>query len=160
MFAFSEGGTNSWSVAADIATTLAGFLALLAAPIAIWNYRKSVQTRRAEWLSSLHEKFFETTRYSEVRRILDYKPEPEYSELQQAVRGEVHLPITDEFYRYLNFFELLASLKKLKEITDDEVTALFQYDLELIAGHEFIVHGLKSQGFERLPELLKSRQTS
>lgn len=145
------------SVAADIATSVAGFLALIAAPIAIWNYRKSVQTRRAEWLSSLHEKFFETPRYSEIRRILDYKPEPEYAELQQAVRGEVHLPITDEFYRYLNFFELLASLKKLNEITDDEITALFQYDLELIAKHKFIGHALKSQGFERLLKLLESR---
>jgi len=54
---------------------------------------------------------------------------------------------------------ILASLKDLNEIDDKEITALFQYDLEVIANHEFIMHALKTQGFERLLELLRARAT-
>ena len=143
---------------AEVSKALAGVIALTGATVTIRNYRKSVQTKRAEWLSSLHEKFFETTRYADVRRILDYKPDPEHTQLRQAIETETHLPITDEFYRYLNFFELLASLRKLKQISDDEMIALFQYDLDMISQQEFIVNAVNCQGFERLALLIESRR--
>ncbi|MDO8501469.1 MAG: hypothetical protein Q7S20_06475 [Gemmatimonadaceae bacterium] len=88
---------------------------------AINHYRRAVRTRRAEWLSSLHEKFFETDRYAHVRRILDYHEDPAYTELQEAVTAGKYLPVVDEFFRYLNFFELLASLGQLRQISDNEI---------------------------------------
>ena len=69
------------------------------------------RTRRAEWLASLHKQFFEEERYVRVRRVLDYRSEPDYSNLKVAVSAEQHHDLADEFYRYLNFFEFLASLK-------------------------------------------------
>ena len=142
----------SWS---NLATVLATLVTLFGAGVAIVNYRRAVLTRRAEWLSSLHERFFETERYAQVRRILDYHDEPAYSELHHAVAAHEHSPVVDEFFRYLNFFELLARLHELGQISNDEIIALFEYDLRLIASHPFILETLNTQGFEHLPQLLK-----
>lgn len=137
---------------------IAGALvAVLGFPFAIFTYHRSARTKRAEWLSSLHEKFFESDRYANIRQILDYRVEPGYSELAEAVMAERHHPLADDLYRYLNFFELLAGLRQLKQISDDEIHGLFDYDLKLIRQHEFIVKTLKPQGFERLDELLGTK---
>ena len=136
-----------WTAAADIVKTIAGVVGLLGLPAAYVTYRRSVRTRRADWLVSLHEKFFETERYAWVRRVLDYRQEPDYSALAQAVKEQKHSPLADEFYRYLNFFELLASLRKLGQISDEEIIGLFDYDLRMIAQQQFIVDALRPQGF-------------
>jgi hypothetical protein len=142
----------NWPLAADITTAL---VAVVAAPVAYITYRRSVRTKRAEWLASLHETFFETERYAHVRRVLDYQEEPLYTELAQAVAAGTYLPLADEFYRYLNFFELMASLRELREISDEEILGLFEYDLRLLTKHRFILDALPVQGFERLPKLLQ-----
>jgi hypothetical protein len=143
------------SALAEFIRTFAGVVGILGIPAAYFTYRRSVRTRRAEWLVSLHEKFFETDRYARIRRVLDYREEPDYSDLIQAVREQKHQPLADEFYRYLNFFELLASLRKLRQISDDEIVGLFDYDLHMIATHEFVVAALRPQGFERLADLIQ-----
>lgn len=145
-----------WSRAADIATTVTGLIAVLGGSAAFFQYRQSVRTRRAELLSSLHEKFFESGRYEEVRQLLDYPEQPGYAALQSAVTLGTFHPLANELYRYLNFFELLASLRILGQISDKEILALFEYDLKLLTSHRFIVDVLKAQGFERLPQLLHS----
>jgi hypothetical protein len=144
-----------WSTAANIATVLAGLVAVLSAPFATYTYRKSVRAKRAEWLASLHEKFFETDRYSRVRRILDYREEPSYSQLATAVAEGRSDPLAAELFRYLNFFELLASLRDLGEISPTEIKVLFEYDLKALQEHQFIRDALSPEGFERLPELFR-----
>ena len=124
-----------WQLAANIATALAGTAALLGGPFAYFTYRRSVRTRRAEWLASLHEKFFEGDRYANIRRVLDYRPEPEYSSLVSAVTTGTHAQLADELYRYLNFFELLSGLRELGEISDKEIVGLFDYDLRMLTTH-------------------------
>ncbi|HWC73032.1 MAG TPA: hypothetical protein VG454_03770 [Gemmatimonadales bacterium] len=142
-----------WTQSAEIATKVAAATAVL---LAYLQYRRSVRTRRAEWLSSLHEKFFESGRYEEIRQVLDYSDEPSYVALESAVRQGTFNPLANELYRYLNFFELLASLRRLGQISDKEILALFEYDLRMITRHGFIIDALAPQGFERLPELLRS----
>jgi hypothetical protein len=146
----------NWTHAASVVATFASAIAVFGAPLAYLTYRRSVRTRRAEWLSSLHEKFFESGRYDRVRQTLDYNEEPDYSILKTAVAGETSHPLANELYRYLNFFELLASLRQLGQISDDEILVLFQYDLTMLTRHSFIIDSLGPQGFERLPELLRS----
>jgi hypothetical protein len=62
-------------LAVDMATKIFG---VLGGAFALWTFRHTNRTRRAEWLASLHEQFFETDRYVKVRRVLDYAVEPEY----------------------------------------------------------------------------------
>lgn len=151
-----QGSDVDLSAFTEIIKTVAGVVGILGVPAAYITYRRSVRTRRADWLVSLHEKFFETDRYARVRRVLDYRQEPDYSDLAQAVREQKYHPLADEFFRYLNFFELLASLRKLRQISDDEIVGLFEYDLRMIAGHQFIVDALRPQGFERLSDLIQT----
>lgn len=140
----------------DALKLLGALIAIVGSPVALATYYRSARTKRAEWLSSLHEKFFESKRYDSVRRILDYRPEPEYSELVNAVRSETHSATADELYRYLNFFELLAGLRGLGQISDVEIKRLFDYDIKLINKHDFLVNALEPQGFEQLARLIVS----
>src|SRR5256885_1072660 len=102
----------------DVLKAVGGLVAILGFPLALFTYYRSVRTKRAEWLASLHEKFFESDRYTNIRRVLDYHVEPEYAELASAVMTQRHHHLADELYRYLNFFELLAGLRALKQISD------------------------------------------
>jgi hypothetical protein len=47
---------------------------IVAPVIALITYRRNMKTKRAEWLSTLHAKFFESTNYKSMRHILDYEP--------------------------------------------------------------------------------------
>ncbi len=97
----------------------------------------------------------ETERYAHVRRVPDYREEPLFTQLGRAVSAGTHLALADEFYHYLNFFELMASLNQLGEISDQEIVGLLEYDLSLLSEHRFILDALGAQGFERLPQLLQ-----
>ncbi len=145
-----------WSTLTEAIKIVAGIVGILGVPAAYVTYRRSVRTRRADWLVSLHEKFFETDRYAQVRRVLDYREEPHYSGLAQAVTAQQYHPLADELYRYLNFFELLASLRKLGQISDEEIIGLFEYDLRMIAQQQFVIDALRPQGFERLSDLIRT----
>ena len=101
----------TWTILAEVLKALGGLIAVLSFPFALLTYARSVRTRRAEWLASLHEKFFESDRYREIRRVLDYRPEPEYADLIKAITSQSHHALADELYRYLNFFEFLAGLR-------------------------------------------------
>ena len=144
----------TWTILAEVLKALGGLIAVLSFPFALMTYARSVRTRRAEWLASLHEKFFESDRYREIRRVLDYRPEPEYADLIKAITSQSHHALADELYRYLNFFEFLAGLRGLGQISDDEIIGLFDYDLRLLRQHELIMNALRPQGFERLADLL------
>ena len=146
----------TWTILAEVLKALGGLIAVLSFPFALMTYARSVRTRRAEWLASLHEKFFESDRYREIRRVLDYRPEPEYADLIKAITSQSHHALADELYRYLNFFEFLAGLRGLGQISDEEIIGLFDYDLRLITQHDFIMSTLRPQGFERLADLLAS----
>ena len=146
----------TWTILAEVLKALGGLIAVLSFPFALLTYARSVRTRRAEWLASLHEKFFESNRYREIRRVLDYRPEPEYGDLVKAITAQSHHALADELYRYLNFFEFLAGLRGLGQISDEEIIGLFDYDLRLITQHDFIMSTLRPQGFERLADLVAS----
>jgi len=146
-----------WSDVVDFLKAVGGVVALLGLPVALITYRRSVKTKRAEWLASLHEKFFETDRYTRIRRVLDYHVEPDYSHLATAISSETHHALADELYRYLNFFELLAGLRGLGQISHEEIIGLFEYDLHLIKQHDFVYRALIPQGFERLADLLADK---
>lgn len=112
------------------------------------------QDQARQWLASLHKDFFESGRYGNVRRILDYRPASEYAELRNAVVEETQSAVADELHRYLNFFEFLAGLRKLNQINDAEISGLFDYDLRLIGKHAFVAERLESHGYEQLNALL------
>jgi hypothetical protein len=129
-----------WSVLADIATVFAALATGTGAIGAFLAYRRSLRTKRVEWLGALQRQFFESDKYEKFRTILDYQIEPGYSELRNAVLSEKYHPLTPEFWRYLNFFEFIATLHNAGVLTTDELAGIFGYDLNLINSRDFISH--------------------
>ncbi len=145
-----------WNLLADIAKVAAALATGTGAIGALLAYRRSLRTKRAEWLGALQRQFFESDKYEKLRYILDYRIEPDYSELRDAIRRDVYHDLVPDFWRYLNFFEFIATLHNAGELTTDELAGLFGYDLSLIKTREFIAQEIASpeaQVFE-LPLLL------
>jgi len=130
-----------------LSTLGAGALAVLA----FW---RTAKVRRAEWLSSLHAKFFESSNYKRIRRVLDYQIEPEFSRLQELVASGAHDELVEELADYLNFFEFVASLWQLGQLKSGEVLMLFEYYLSLLYRHDFVRGYIQSQSFENLEKLV------
>jgi len=130
-------------------------VAVVAALLALATYRKNAKTKRAEWLSALHGKFFESTSYKRVRSILDYEP-PELATLRESVTNGDYNELAEQLVDYLNFFEFIASLWKLGQLDIEEVAMLFEYYLNNLATHKFITDFIATYGFDNLKQLLAS----
>jgi len=128
--------------------------ALVAGALAVWTFWRTAKVRRAEWLSTLHAKFFESTNYKRVRGLLDYETTPDFGHLRESVIGGTFDPLVEDLVDYLNFFEFVASLWKLGQLRTNEVSMLFQYYVSLLARHDFIRQYIKREGFENLDALL------
>lgn len=63
--------------------------------------------------------------------------------------------LEDKLVDYLNFFEFIASLWKLKQLSLQEVLLLFDYWLGLIRNSNYLDGYLKKYGFENLTVLLQ-----
>ena len=124
-----------------------------AALFAGWTYWRNARTRRAEWLFSLYQKFFEGAHYKNVRFILDYQPEPEFSSLKEAVEEDRADQQVEQLVDYLNFFEFTARLWHSRQLTLNEIDGLFNYYLGNLTKHDFVREFLK-KGFEALQALL------
>ena len=144
----------------DTLRTVLQVVGIVAPVIALVTYRRNVRTRRAEWLSALHAKFFESGTYKRIRHILDYEP-PELVTLRECIAGGGSDELVESFVDYLNFFEFIASLKKLGQLSLTEIAMLFEYYLNSLASKEFVVDFVRNNGFENLAELfdeLKQRR--
>ena len=130
-------------------------VAVVAALLALVTYRKNAKTKRAEWLSTLHGKFFESVNYKRIRSILDYE-QPELATLRECVSTGSYDELSELFVDYLNFFEFIASLWRLGQLDIEEVAILFEYYLNNLATHEFIVGFISTYGFNNLKDLLDS----
>lgn len=138
-----------------ISTLVGGVLAIVGGAIAIATFRRSAKLKRAEWLYNLYTRFYETQNYKEVRRILDYEPEPELTQLRKSVEPGANDKLAEDLVDYLNFFEFVASLWKLGQLCQREILMLFEYYLKRIQDHQFVVGFVRGQGFESLAELLE-----
>lgn len=89
-----------------------------AALFAAFQYRRNVRTKRAEWLLSLFERFYERPTYRRIRAILDHgpHPSPEFARLESDVQNGNEAEDVEAFVNYLNFFEFIAVLWKHGQI--------------------------------------------
>jgi hypothetical protein len=151
-FSVSWGGGSTLDQISKCVTIAAAALAALSAIIAAISFAYSVRVKRAEWLQKLYQQFYEQERYREMRETLDYRPERELNRLHQHVRDGTRDTATDQLWDYLNFFEFVESLVKLKQIKTRDRDFLFDYPRKRIREDGVIRGALKSEGFERLHE--------
>jgi len=113
---------------------------------------------RAEWLDGLYTRFYEQSQYKRMRRVLDYEIEPALGTLRKAIEEGDGSDATEELVDYLNFFEFLGSLKEMGQLSEREISMMFEYYVTRLNDHPFIVRFAETQGFERLSAMLKARR--
>ena len=122
-------------------------LSLIGIFIAWTTFRQNTKLKRAEWLRSLFEKFYESDHYKDIRSKIDG------TTIQQDVSGNSQLE--EKLVDYLNFFEFIASLWKLKQLKKNEVLMLFDYYLKNINRLDILKLYIRNYGFENLAAFLK-----
>src|SRR6266851_1956301 len=94
--------------------------------VAAFNYRSQTKIKRAEWVKSLFEKFYETPTYKEVRVWLDYN---ELSEKLSAADEKERRANEEKFTDFLNFFEFIGVLYSRHQLSFEQVYEVFDYYL-------------------------------
>lgn len=111
------------SLSAKIASTVGGLIAVFGA---VFVYNRNSRVRRAEWLASLYEKFYEKPEFRDIREILDCDARGS-NEITAVLESERR-----DFTDYLNFFEFVAVLRKSNQLTNEEIEDLFCYYLDCL----------------------------
>jgi len=129
--------------------------ALIGGALAVATYWRNAKVKRAEWLSSLYAKFFESSSFKSIRRILDtHENAPELQPLRTSLEADETSQIDEDFVDYLNFFEFVASLRKLDQLKTQEISMMFHYYLRLLCKHAFVRTYIRKHDFENLDQLL------
>jgi len=126
--------------------------------VAFLTYRSNARVNHGRWLLSLYEKFYEEAHYKPVRALLDYGGPSELDRIRRALENHDNVELEEQVVDYLNFFEFIAQLRELKELTEKEIDGLFQYYVELLLKHDFLAKYIREQGFERLRDDLDARK--
>jgi hypothetical protein len=126
----------------------------IGAAITIYIYYRNSNLRRAEWLYSLFEKFYYQSSYADIRRILDYGNEDSVQRLRGALQSHTEESLEEKLVDYLNFFEFIASLWKLRQLPIKEIQMMFEYYIRRLESYDFILEYLQAWGFEGVLELI------
>lgn len=116
---------------------------------AVFTFYKNNQLKKAEWLKSLFEKFYESNNYKEVRRWIDFNAIEE--ELGNDIDGQKE----EKFADFLNFFEFIAVLEKINQLDVKKIRYLFAYYLKLIDENNFCRKYIKENGYKNLNKFLE-----
>ncbi|WP_417250370.1 hypothetical protein [Celeribacter sp.] len=122
--------------------------------LALQTYHRDAKLRRAEWLYRLYQQFYENDRFDPIRRLLDYKPEDEIKQLARDIEAEDGTVVHEAFVDYLNFFEFIAVQLKYGNLKRDEVFDMFEYYINGLNEHEFVLKYLTDYGYENLTDLV------
>lgn len=132
--------------------------ALAAGGFVLLTYRQSQRQRRAEWLDGLYTRFYEQPQYKRIRRVLDYRIEPDLGNLRTAIESGADSDAAEELVDYLNFFEFLGSLQAMGQLSQNETSMMFEYYICRLNDEPFVVSYVETQGFERLARMLSRRR--
>ncbi len=122
--------------------------------ISIYIYYRNSKLQRAQWLYSLFEKFFYESRYAEIRQLLDYDNEQEINRLRETLTSHSEAQLEEKLVDYLNFFEFIASLWGLRQLSIREIRMMFNYYIRQLGEYDFVMKYLQNEGFEGLAGLV------
>ncbi len=126
------------SQARDWAELVFYVVSSIAAIWALYTYRRSARTRRAEWLLALFKGFFEHEQHKRMRNLLDVKPDQDYAALCACITNDRFSPDIDALDEYLNFFDFIAQLEQLRQLKLGEIDKLFHYYLDNLASQPIL----------------------
>ena len=136
----------------DWLDSIAKILGGLGFIVAAISYRSQQRIKKAEWLKSLYEKFFENSTYKEVRVWLDYG----YLHDRLTIGDPGIIQANEErFTDFLNFFEFIGVLHARAHLSLDQVYDVFDYYLKKIKSDPDCQSWIEKYGFEKLKTLLQ-----
>jgi gamma-glutamylcyclotransferase (GGCT)/AIG2-like uncharacterized protein YtfP len=112
----------------------------------IWGvlkYARSIRQQHANWLHKLFVAFYETDGFKRVRKLYDEKP-------IDAPKVFTDIQAEHDLDDYLNFFEFIAGLVKMKQVTLTEVQSMFEYWIRLMQADLDTLTYLRRFGYENL----------
>jgi len=148
----------------DVLITMGLFITIVGGVVAVLNYRTNVKLNRAKWLLDLHQIFFLEASHKEIRQKIDQSfaehLEPKIRKVLQnesmTSEEQSELQRLDD---YLNFFEFILYLKerRLRQISQADLGAMFQYYIDRLKDPEFQVlrDYIKQYGYENLDRYLE-----
>jgi hypothetical protein len=124
--------------------------------LALRTFRTNLKVKRAEWLMKLYDKFYEDEERTRIRRLLDpsEKREQLLDSLGSKRNNKDIEKDVESFSDYLNFFEFVGILMKLKQVEEDEVEMMFDYYVRQLQDDR-IKKFCEKYSYERTLELLK-----
>ena len=134
----------------QVVSSVAG---IVAAFWALWVYHSNSRRERARWAEDLYTRFYEKAELKGVRDKLDCEPGDSDGDAAVAdLVAEEPAELTD----YLNFFEFVAYLQSSKQLSKEDVQALFSYYLECLRKHKTVAAYINNpkKGFEHLRKTL------
>ncbi len=135
--------------------TIKVLLAAGAGGFALYTFWRNQKVRRAEWLASLYERFYLNPEFRKTRALLDYDSAERTDLLRSLETDPENWSALEPLVDYLNFFEFVASLWKLRQLKIKEVEMMFEYYIRNLAEKPEIVRFIEREGFERLRELIR-----
>jgi len=141
----------------DLFTIIGVILTAIGVIWAVYVYRRNSSLERVKWISNLYEKFYEQDDLKIVREILDCDCTPDKLSKEEKEVSLIVEKETGEFTDYLNFFELIAFLKKNNQITIEQVNDLFGYYLQCLGRHQDVRKYIRDEtkGYELLRKMLE-----
>ena len=128
-----------------VAQLLSYLVAAYAAFRAVSVYGENARRERARWADSLFSRFFVAPDYKKVRDLLDRDSDDR--EVVELVNGD-----NADWTDYLNFFEFVFYLQASKQLSKEDVDALFGYYVGCLKKHPAVVAYVrdKAKSFEYL----------
>jgi hypothetical protein len=117
----------------------------IAAFWALFVYRSNARRERARWAETLYSRFYVGLDFKKVRDLLACDPDDR--RVDQFVGSD-----GSDWTDYLNFFEFVQYLQVSKQLSEEDVQALFGYYLECLKKHHAVVEyiGDRGKGFDYL----------
>lgn len=137
-------------------------VAVATAIVGVVSYRQGVKQKRIEFIHSLWDSFWNTTKYYDIRTRLDYEGERQeelYSVVKKILNNDIltiqEIDIAEELNKYLNFFELIASLHENEYLIQTEIENVFSYHINLLfeSKDKTIEVYMKKYSFENIAKL-------
>lgn len=133
----------------DLGLKVLGGAGFIVGVLSYWN---QVRIKRAEYLKSLYEKFFESSIYKEARVWLDYG---HLHDRLTVADTETREKNEEKFTDFLNFFEFIGVLYSRRHLTFNQVYEVFDYYLKKIKSDADCQEWIEKYSFEKLKRLLQ-----
>ncbi len=129
----------------------------------LFQYKKSIDLRRAQWLSDLYNSFYLTDKFSYCKSNIIYSKELN-EDIIKSLNNSLHWKPQDENTKiiieridnFLNFFEFVLYLNEIWQIKKNDLSVMFDWFLERLKSHDLIMEMINKKWYEKISSYLEA----